>query len=238
MSVKRSSKLKPILFTLIAAVVLAAAAYFANRGFQLPMKTYSAEDFHIKTVHSAVDFNGNGIDDYTDFLNGARKDAQNKPTYDAAYVMGGYPPDDAGVCADVVWRAFKQAGYSLKDMIDQDIRKNLNQYPGVNGKPDPNIDFRRVVNLKVYFERHAESLTLDLDRIAEWQPGDIVTFSTTHIGIVSDRRDEKGIPLLIHNSGQPLREEDGLPERASNISGHFRFDAGKLPASELVPFQG
>lgn len=234
---KRSSKARRIVLIVFAAIVTAAVIYFATHGFLLPIKTYSAEDFHIKTVHSAVDFNRNGTDDYTDFLNGARKDAQKRPRYDAAYVAGGYPSDDTGVCADVAWRAFREAGYSLKDMVDRDIRKNCGQYPGVNGKPDPNIDFRRVVNLKVYFERHAESLTLDLDRIAEWQPGDIVTFSTTHIGIVSDRRDEKGIPLLIHNSGQPRREEDGLPERASEISGHFRFDAGKLPESELIAFR-
>lgn len=234
---KRSSKRRQILFIVFAAVVIAAAVYFATHGFLLPRKTYSAEDFHIKTIHSSVDFNRNGIDDYTDFLNGARKDAENRPRYDDAYVAGGYPPDDTGVCADVVWRAFKEAGYSLKDMVDRDIRKSCDKYPGVNGKPDPNIDFRRVVNLKVYFERHAKSLTLDLDKIAEWQPGDIVTFGTTHIGIVSDRRDENGIPLLIHNSGQPRREEDGLPERESQISGHFRFDSGTLAESELIPYQ-
>ena len=221
----------------LVVLVIASAAYFAAHEFQFPEKTYSAEDFHIKTVHSAVDFNRNGLDDYTDFLNGARKDAQKRPRYDAAYVMGGYPSDDTGVCADVVWRAFKQAGYSLKDMVDRDVRNNCGKYPGVKGKPDPNIDFRRVVNLKVYFERHAQSLTLDLGKIGEWQPGDIITFSTTHVGILSDRRDEKGIPLLIHNSGQPRREEDGLPERASSISGHFRFDAEKLSQSELLPFQ-
>ena len=237
MSFQHSFRFKPILFLLFSAVVVAAVVFFASRGFQLPEKTYSAEAFHIKTVHSAVDFNRNGVDDFTDFLNGARKDAQKRPRYDDAYVVGGYPSDDTGVCADVGWRAFREAGYSLKDMIDQDIQKNCSRYPGVKGTPDPNIDFRRVVNLKVYFEKHAESLTLDLDQIAEWQPGDIITFSTTHIGILSDRRDEKGIPLLIHNSGQPLREEDGLPARESDISGHFRFDAGKLPEAELIPFQ-
>lgn len=31
---------------------------------------------------------------------------------------GGYPPDNIGVCIDVVWRAFANAGYSLKDMVD------------------------------------------------------------------------------------------------------------------------
>lgn len=95
----------------------------------------------------------------------------------------------------------------------------------MNQKPDPNIDFRRVPNLKVYFERNAITLTNNLDEIAEWQPGDIVTFETMHIGIISDKRNKKGIPYLIHNAGQPYREEDVL--EAWNvwhpISGHFRM---------------
>lgn len=64
-------------------------------------------------------------------------------------------------------------------------------------------------------------MTTDLTKIAEWQPGDIVTFGTSHIGIISDKRNKKGIPYLIHNSGK-LREEDAL-EFYKDISGHFRI---------------
>ena len=71
---------------------------------------------------SSVDFNSNGIDDYTDILNGARIDAVNKPTYDDSYWEGGYPPDNIGVCTDVVWRAFKHAGYNLREMVDKDVK--------------------------------------------------------------------------------------------------------------------
>ena len=35
------------------------------------------------------------------------------------------PPDTEGVCTDVIWRAFKNAGYSLKDMVDEDIKNNF-----------------------------------------------------------------------------------------------------------------
>lgn len=96
----------------------------------------------------------------------------------------------------------------------------------MEGKPDPNIDFRRVPNLKVYFERNAQSLTTDLTQIEQWQPGDIVTFGTTHIGIVSDLRNQKGVPYLIHNAGQPKREEDVLEvwNHFNPISGHFRIE--------------
>lgn len=83
---------------------------------------------------------------------------------------GGYPPDNEGVCSDVIWRAFKNAGYNLKEMIDEDIKNNLDEYPRVNGEPDTNIDFRRVPNLQVFFEKYATKLTKDINIIEEWQP--------------------------------------------------------------------
>lgn len=188
-------------------------------------KTYTAEDFGIETIHSQNDADQDGMDDYTDILYGAKAEAKRKPTYQSAYYSGGYPPETEGVCTDVIWRAFRDAGYSLKDLVDQDIQENLEAYPRVEGKPDPNIDFRRVPNLKVYFERNAQSLTTDLTQIEQWQPGDIVTFGTTHIGIVSDLRNQKGVPYLIHNAGQPKREEDVLEmwNHFNPISGHFRI---------------
>ena len=130
------------------------------------------------------------------------------------------------MCTDVIWRALKNAGYLLKDMIDEDIKNNVSLYPRVGGKPEPNIDFRRVPNLKVYFAKNHISLTLDLNEIQEWNPGDIVVFGQEHIGIISDKRNEKGIPYIIHNANQNNREEDGLEfynEYAWPITGHYRL---------------
>lgn len=187
---------------------------------------YTAEDFGITIVKSSVDYNNNGIDDYTDILLGAKQETKNHPTYRSAYYSGGYPPDEEGVCTDMIWRALKNAGYNLKDMIDEDIANNVEAYPRVSGKPDPNIDFRRVPNLKVFFERNALTLTTDLSQISEWQPGDIVAFENSHIGIISDKRNKDGIPYLIHNAGQPFREEDVLEiwNKLSPISGHYRLE--------------
>ena len=196
-------------------------------------KKLTEKDFNIKRVHSSVDFNRNGVDDYTDILLGARKDAKNKPKYDGSYHNTGYPPDNIGVCTDVVWRAFKNAGYNLKEMIDMDIAVRTAEYPRVNGKPDPKIDFRRVPNLKVYFEKYAIQLTTDLSKIEQWQPGDIVTFGTYHVGIVSDIRNSEGVPFIIHNGGQSAREEDALG-RLSGLSGHFRFDASGLKKTKFL----
>lgn len=208
------------LLTLI--IVLLIGVLFILHYFNIiPQKTYTAEDFGITTIKSRIDYNGNGIDDYTDILTGARIDAKNRPKYKNAYYDGGYPPENEGVCTDLIWRAFKNAGYSLKDMVDEDIANNTELYPRVDGNPDPNIDFRRVSNLKVFFERHAISLTLDPYDIKKWQPGDIVTYGTSHIAIVSDKRNKNGLPYIIHNSGQLNREEDALARQ--EISGHFRF---------------
>lgn len=193
--------------------------------YQKNKNVYYAKDFDIETVISKTDYDNDGIDDYTDILQGAKIEAENKPTYKSAYYSGGYPPDNEGVCTDVIWRALKNAGYSLKDMVDEDIKNNVDKYPRVDGKPDSNIDFRRVSNLKVYFERNQINLTTDLSKIEEWQPGDIVVFGSSHIGIISDKRNKKGIPYLLHNGGQPLREEDILEvyNKYKPITGHYRM---------------
>lgn len=198
----------------------------------LPEKTYTAEEFDIETKYSIVDFDEDGIDDYTDIMLGARMDAENHPKYNGAYYQGGYPPDEIGVCSDVVWRAFKNAGYCLKDMVDMDIQNRVEAYPRVE-KPDPNIDFRRVKNLRVFFKEYALSLTTDITQISQWQPGDIVIFGNDkHIGIVSDKRNKSGQPYIIHNGGQPNREEDYL--KKSSVTGHYRFDATLVEKELLI----
>ncbi len=212
----------PWLVAAAAAALLLSVLDYWNL---LPHKTYTAEHFGIETLQSPLDADDDGIDDYTDILLGARQDAENHPKYDPSYFAGGYPPENRGVCTDVVWRALQNAGYDLKAMIDADIARNTALYPRVQGTPDPNIDFRRVPNLRVFFDRHAECLTLDPEDIAAWQPGDIVTFGSRHVGIISDKRNRDGIPYLIHNSGQPRREEDALLRCHRNhpISGHYRW---------------
>lgn len=220
----------------LAALGAALAGILAARALRLlPWSVFYAEDFGIAPVYSGVDFNSNGTDDYTDLMLGARADAENRPRYDGAYFEGGYPPDNIGVCTDVVWRAFRQAGYSLRDMVDRDIALRPEAYPAVE-KRDSNIDFRRVRNLRVFFEAYALSLTLDIDDIAQWQPGDIVIFGEDqHIGVISDKRNRAGQTYVIHNGGQPLREEDRLKRGA--VTGHYRFDATLVDPELLIPWK-
>lgn len=205
--------------------------YFFNL---FPQKKYKAQDFNLKTEHSSIDYNKNGMDDYTDFLAGAKKDAAKHPHYDARYWENGFPPEDIGVCTDTVWRAFREAGYDLSLMMDKDIERSLESYPHVEHR-DKNIDFRRVKNLRIFFERYGVKLTTDIDDIEAWQPGDIVIFGKDdHIGIVSDFRNDKGHVFLIHNAGQYNRDEDYFKRRKPVA--HYRFDASKVPEEVLVPW--
>lgn len=169
-------KTRILIITIVIIVVIAIITLLLLNYFSIiPKKYYTAEDFGIETIKSRIDYDNDGIDDYTDIMLGARQDAENMPTYRSAYYAGGYPPDNEGVCTDLVWRAFKNAGYILKDMVDEDIKNNLSEYKNIS-TPDPNIDFRRVYNLKVFFERNSENLTTDINKVEEWQPGDIVIF--------------------------------------------------------------
>ena len=224
------------LFFIILVIVAVPLVQIADYYNLIPRRSYNGEDFGINTIYSTVDYNGNGVDDYTDILLGARQDAENHPRYDGSYQQEGYPPDDIGVCTDVVWRAFKNAGYSLRYMVDRDIMLHPDDYSRVD-KRDDKIDFRRVVNLRVFFDRYALTLTTDTTAIDQWQGGDIVIFKDNkHIGIVSDKRTKEGIVYIIHNGGQPVREENYL--KRGEVLRHYRFDASAVPEDMLIAWEG
>jgi len=219
---------------ILTAVLLALAIVFAAILIARQLSGPEENRYHSSEVPS-YDFNGNGLSDAADLVLGARADAENHPAYDGRYWQGGYPPDDIGVCTDVVWRAFRAAGYSLRDMVDADITARPSAYPNVTQR-DSNIDFRRVKNLRVFFDTYAVSLTTDIRATDAWQPGDIVIFGNDkHIGIISDKRTESGRPYVIHNGGQRDREEDALGN--DRVTGHYRFDAERLPEELRIPWR-
>lgn len=150
--------------------------------------------------------------------------------YDNGYYRIAYPggdlPRNKGACTDVVVRAYRSAGYDLQKLVHEDMVADWSAYPHIGGatKPDPNIDHRRTPNLMVYFKRHGMVLTkkVDASTAKDWQPGDIVcwNFGLDHVGVLSNRRNANGVPLVVHNMSQTL-EEDVLT--AWKITGHFRF---------------
>ncbi len=201
-----------------------------------PDDVLTGESFGIARVTSSVDFDGDGLDDQSDILQGTHIEADLKPFYDINYYNLGYPPEGYGVCTDVIWRAFRNAGYSLKRMIDADIEENLWDYDEI-GSPDPAIDFRRVCNVHVWLDRYCVSLTTDVSQIEEWQPGDIVVFEADeHIAIISERRNGYGVPYILHNGGTGVYEADRLVNPLMDILAHYRFDASKVDEDVLIPW--
>ncbi|WP_300409229.1 DUF1287 domain-containing protein [Lagierella sp.] len=193
------------------------------------------EEFKKLNIISNSDFNQNGTDDYTDFVKGAKEDAENHPKYVPDYVANnnGYPDKYSGVCTDVIWRAFRKAGYSLRSMLMKDIRNFPEDYPMVES-PDDNIDFRRVKTLRPFFEKYCTVLTNELKDPKDFQPGDILIFGPNdfHIGMCSDNRNEEGFPFIYHNMGQ-LKREDNYLKRAE-ITGHYRFERENIPDEVLA----
>lgn len=182
------------------------------------------------------DQDGDGVTDLDDIVAGARAYVETKPRYSDGYYAGGYPPEGEGVCTDVIWKALQAAGYDLKAALDADIKAHPGDYPRVDGHPDPNIDFRRVQNLAVFFNKYGQALTTEVKpgdpaNLREWQGGDIVIFGQKldHIGIVSDKRRRDGVPLLIHNAGPWGTEDDSLTRWPTGIRYHLRFP--KVPGS-------
>lgn len=205
----------------LAIVIVAISIYILYVLNIIPHKSYSNEDFGIADYFSAVDKDGDGVDDQSDILQNVRNYIATEPKYKSQYYGTGYPDDGYGVCTDVVAQGLLHAGYDLMKLVQEDILAHPDLYDVE--KPDPNIDFRRVRNLIVFFRNRGIELTCDVTEIDQWQGGDIIVFEK-HIGIVSDKRNRNGVPFLIHHANpyQVHYEEDVLEER-EDIVGHFRI---------------
>ena len=202
-------------------VIVISVVYLLYRFNYIKHPQFTNEHFNIDTYISDVDKDDDDIDDQSDILQSVRQYINTNPKYKSQYYETGYPNDEYGVCTDVVAFGLLGAGYDLQKLVDQDIVNHPSRYD--IHKRDDNIDFRRVKNLRVFFENNAISLTTDIYDIDEWQGGDIVVFKK-HIGIVSDKRNYNGVSFVIHH-GSPYQryyEEDILQYR-NDIVGHYRI---------------
>jgi uncharacterized protein YijF (DUF1287 family) len=119
--------------------------------------------------------------------------------------------------------------------MDKDIAKNAKDYIKGVVVPDPNIDFRRVKNQHVFFQKYAASFTTEVkpynkENLYQWQAGDIIVLNNgDHVAIVSDRRRKDGVPYIIHNSSTYPKEENLLLKwsKYKRIVGHYRFPIPK-----------
>lgn len=167
----------------------------------------------------------------TGFVEAARTQIGKTILYDSSYRVLAYPngdvPIDRGVCTDVVIRAMRSAiNLDLQKLVHEDMERNFSHYPQKWGLkyPDKNIDHRRVPNVQTFFNRQGWSLSIS-EKAEQYRPGDMVTCivppQLPHIMIVSDKKNSDGVPLVIHNIGAGVQEEDRLFE--FKITGHYRI---------------
>ena len=154
------------------------------------------------------------------------------------YYDGGDPPENLALCTDIIARAFKDAGFSIRDLVDNDIANNFSEYPlkeiWNQTVTDSNIDYRRIQNLEIFFRRNSQILVIvfnpaNIDNLNQWLPGDIVFFDmdgdsySDNVGILSDVTTKDGAPKVIYNYINPgyTCEEDILGKE--KIIGHYRY---------------
>ena len=164
-------------------------------------------------------------------VDSAIKQTQQTFEYDSSYAKLDYPngdvPLERGVCADVIVRAFRNAGVDLQKEVHEDMTRHFAAYPAKWGarKPDSNIDHRRVPNLMTLFERRSKSVPITR-KLVDYNPGDVVAWELDnhllHIGIVTDALAD-GTPnyLVVHNIGAGAKLEDVL--MTWKIIGHYRM---------------
>jgi len=197
-------------------------------------------DLEIRT-----DKDNDGINDQEDILLGVKKQLSvpavnifTEGIDETNYYAGGDPPADLATSTDIIARAFLEAGFILKDLVYEDISNNFNEYPLRKNwgqtTCDPNIDYRRIQNMEIFFSRNALSLDIIFDEnlpenLDSWFPGDIVFFDMNRDGftdcasIISDSTTRDGIPKIIYNYIEPgyTVEEDIIKERT--VTGHYRY---------------
>ena len=200
--------------TLRSFALIVAVCCFSAPGQVTGAQTQSRQDFLRRLVRAATERTNHAV------------------RYDPAYVRIPYPggdvPADTGVCTDEVIRAYRALGVDLQKEVHEDMVQNFSAYPRkwkwISGKPDSNIDHRRVPNLMVFFGRKGESLPIG-NRAEDYSPGDLVTYdlggNVPHIGIVVDRKGSSGRYMIEHNIGQGPRIEDVLFNW--KITGHYRY---------------
>lgn len=163
----------------------------------------------------------------------ARLEVSRGVIYDSRYVNLSYPGGDVdpsrGVCTDVVVRALRAVGIDLQRLVHEDILSRPDAYKRGGKRADASIDHRRATPLMIWFAAHSRSLPHNLateEARTSYAPGDIIVWSlhnnghAEHVGVVSDRKGPRGLPLVIHNIGPVPTEEDVLD--AWQILGHYR----------------
>lgn len=180
----------------------------------------------------------------------ARRQYTKKVRYSDRYFRLSYPggdvPADLGMSVDLVIRSLRSAGIDLQRLVHEDLIINPDAYPlyrWPTGYPDYHIDHRRIAILKVFLDRYALRLTsrVALATLERWQSGDLVIWSTrrtnvlpNHIGVVSDRRNEKGVPYVFEIYSKDAVVAESRLVNHWTVVAHYRWN-DPHPSLELAP---
>lgn len=168
-----------------------------------------------------------------EFFSAAKKQIGVVTSYDLSneyYSHWWFPPENTGVCTDVIWRAYRDIWKDFKKILWEHHDKFPRLYQDFG---DNNINFRRVKNIDTFYKNTAKVLTNemipnDTVNLSEWQTGDIVIFQALppknlwHIGIIADSRRDDGVPFMIDNHGQWTRISSTPLDWPTKIIWHYR----------------
>ena len=238
-----------IILIIILAIIISISQFTFKKIYSPPTALVSIlPRFRIVDMDNTgikSDCDNDGINDQKDILLGAKKQldigAKNifiQGSDQSNYYSGGDPPSELAICTDIIARAFRQAGFNLRDLVNEDIVKNFNSYPlrqiWRQNVADPNIDYRRIQNMEIFFKRNANVLltnfnSSDYENLKSWLPGDVVFFDmdkdgySDNVGILSDKTTRRGVLKVIYNYIDPgyTVEKDILGKQ--KITGHFRY---------------
>ena len=171
--------------------------------------------------------------------NAALSRLRSRVRYDGSYIKIAYPwgdvPPNIGVCTDVVIRSYRKLGIDLQQQVHRDMNAAFYAYPNLKkwglSQPDPNIDHRRVYNLRAFFQRRGAALPVTYNP-NDYKPGDVVSWmvgpSLPHIGVVVNKRSKKDPRrfMVVHNIAYGPQLEDIL--FAFPITGHYRYTPDKM----------
>ncbi|MBQ9691177.1 MAG: DUF1287 domain-containing protein [Eggerthellaceae bacterium] len=203
---------------IVLGLVIGVAYHFLNQPGNTELS--QAEYSNYPQLKSSIDADDDGIDDQNDVLQNAREWLSSDREYKNEYFSCGYPDNGTGVCADVVAWSMLHAGYDLRALINEDIAKDKAAYNIV--VPDENADFRRVETQHIWFKRNTIELATDTNDGQAWQGGDIVVFKDS-IGIISDKRNENGVPYVLHFIESSKNWEEDILEGNKGVICHYRI---------------
>jgi uncharacterized protein len=225
---KRDTLLRTAVILCGALIAVASTSACSSRGGEVAASAKAAQR---AAVESLTRQPISDIPQIKKVVDSAIKQTEQTFEYDSAYAKLAYPngdvPLERGVCADVIVRAFRNAGVDLQKEVHEDMTRHFAAYPAKWGarKPDSNIDHRRVPNLMTLFERLSKSVPITR-KPGDYAPGDVVAWELDnhllHIGLVTDAiAGERQNYLVVHNIGAGAKIEDVL--MAWKIIGHYRM---------------